>query len=144
MLIPDEISQFISEHFALTIAVSSQNGPYCASCFYIFDPAGPDFVFSSSRFSFHAEEMLKMPVVAACIHKETANIQEIQGVQICGRVRELSENHECRLIDLYRDRFTFPGDIETAFWAIRANYIKMTDNTAGFGYKRVWQGNELR
>ena len=128
------------------VATESLNGPepYCAACFYVFEPRGPDLVFLSDKSTRHGQELLENERVGAQVYLETTRVDEIQGVQITGRCRELERGgpEESRLRELYFQ--AFPRAREKAggstFWRLRPDYMKMTDNRIAFGHKIIWEG----
>jgi len=133
-----EIAEFLAQGHIFTLAVARNNEAYCASCFYVFDPRGPDFVFLTDPKTRHGREMLANPRAAGTVHRDTRDPDQIQGVQITGVVRELGEEEES-LRDMYLRAFPFARGKESTFWALRADFLKMTDNRISFGYKRIWR-----
>ncbi|MBE0640822.1 MAG: pyridoxamine 5'-phosphate oxidase family protein, partial [Bacteroidales bacterium] len=63
----NRILRFIAEHHVLSLATCSSEGPWCASCFYVYLPHRNVFIFTSNEDTRHAQEMLANPRVAGTI-----------------------------------------------------------------------------
>lgn len=144
---PDRgIVKFLHRHHVLTLATTSENTPWCASCFYVYDEKENIFIFTSDIETRHIAEGMKQPKVAGTVALETKIIGKIRGVQFSGQLKKV--NHE--VLHIYKLRYLkrfpyvapFLGDTE--FWIIDPEYFKMTDNRLGFGTKLIWEkhGNE--
>lgn len=141
--IDPQISAFLEEHHVLALATCLNNEPYCASCFYVFRPQEGDLIFASERTTRHGRELQENARAAAAIHHQTQNIQEIQGVQITGLVRLLdAATDSTRARQAYLRRFPFLEELEAPLWRFQPRFIKMTDNTVSFGYKRIWRDHD--
>lgn len=131
-----KIAKFIKRHHVLTLATVSANGePYCSNAFYAYDAGRNVLVFTSEETTRHAAEMKSQPAVAASIVLETRIVGRIQGVQICGRVTE-GDAADRRV---YLKRFPYAAAMGAATcWRLEPDFIKLTDNTLGFGKKVIW------
>ena len=142
MSLPEErIVNFIGEHHVLTLAVSHNDIPWCASCFYVYLKATNHFVFTSDHDTRHISDFLQNPLkqVAGTIALETKITGKIRGIQFSGLMSELSGN-ELRLgKKAYLERFPVARLSKLTLWGIEPNYIKMTDNRLGFGTKLIWE-----
>lgn len=131
------IAKFIKRHHVLTLATVSANGePYCSNAFYAYDAVRNVLIFTSDDSTRHAAEMRASAAVAASIVLETRIVGRIQGVQICGYAVEGDD------IDrkVYLKRFPYAAAMGTAtIWRIEPDFIKLTDNTLGFGKKLIWK-----
>jgi len=73
--------------------------------------------------------------VAGTIHLCEREIAKIQGVQFRGVVSGATQKQrEC-----YFRHFPITRGMKPPIWAIKLNWIKMTDNTLGFKKKIIWQ-----
>lgn len=131
------MTKFIKRHHVLTLATVSGDGtPYCANAFYAYDAVRNVFVFTSDNETRHAREMVENPSVAASIVLETRIVGKIQGVQICGRTLRGSEEDR----KVYLRRFPYAAAMgDTPVWRLEPDFIKLTDNTLGFGKKLIWR-----
>ena len=139
MQIDKKIEQFISRHHVLTLATASTDGvPYCCNCFYAYDPETVAFIFTTDPKTHHGEMMLANDRVAASIVLETRTIGKVQGLQITGNVRQAVEGDKL----LYVKSFPYAIVADLHLWRLEADFLKLTDNTLGFGKKLIWQRQE--
>lgn len=85
-------------------------------------------------------EFTKNKQVAGTIHLETKIVGMIRGIQFIGEVVRPDEAETARLI--YLKRFPFAVFMDSEFWVLRIDSIKMTDNRLGFGKKIHWTRDE--
>lgn len=138
-MIDQRIIDFIKRHHVLTLAtVSSEGEPYCAACFYAYDKERNRLIFTSDDTTRHAQQMLQSAKVAIGITLETRIVGKVQGAQICGIA--LRGNDEDRKI--YVKRFPYAAVAPLNLWAVEPTFIKLTDNTLGFGKKLIWNSQE--
>ena len=64
---------------------------------------------------------------------------KIQGVQILGIVYPLNKEKLKISLRIYLERFPYAKDFPLKLWGLKLNFIKMTDNSLGFGKKIVWR-----
>ncbi len=82
--------------------------------------------------------MLENAKVAVGITLETRIVGKVQGVQICG-VASRGNDEDKRL---YIKRFPYAALAPLNIWAVEPTFIKLTDNTLGFGKKLIWSNQE--
>ncbi len=143
MILPDErIIKMIKKHHVLTLATSSDNVPWVASCFYAWMDNEKAFVYTSDLKTRHGAESSNNSKVAANIYLETRMVGKIQGIQIAGTTAlpegELLEKAKKR----YLKRFPYARLMETTLWVLQPLEMKMTDNRLGFGKKLIWQAGK--
>ena len=138
-MIDKRIVDFIRRHHVLTLATVSEKGePYCAACFYAYDKERNRLIFTSDDSTRHAQEMLQNANVAIGITLETRIVGKVQGAQICGKAER--GNEEDRVA--YIKRFPYATVAPLNIWAVEPTFIKLTDNTLGFGKKLIWKSQE--
>lgn len=138
-MIDERIIKFIKRHHTLNLATVSEEGlPYCAACFYAYDDKRNRLVFTSDNATRHAQEMAKNPNVACAITLETRIVGKIQGVQICGKAERGDDKDKA----LYIKRFPYAVVAPLTIWAVEPSFIKLTDNTLGFGKKLIWESKK--
>lgn len=138
-MIDKRIVDFIKRHHVLTLAtVSSEGEPYCAACFYAYDKERNRLIFTSDDTTRHAQEMLQNAKVAIGITLETRIVGKVQGAQICGVAERGNESDKA----IYIRRFPYAAVAPLNIWAITPTFIKLTDNTLGFGKKLIWNSQE--
>ena len=138
-MVDKRIIDYIKRHHVLTLAtVSAQGEPYCAACFYAYDKERNRLIFTSDDATTHAQQMLQNGVVACGITLETRIVGKVQGVQICGRSMRGDDEDK----KLYIKRFPYAAMAPLNIWAVEPTFIKLTDNTLGFGKKLIWNSQE--
>ena len=138
-MVDKRIVDFIKRHHVLTLAtVSGKGEPYCAACFYAYDKVRNRLIFTSDDSTRHAQQMLANANVAVGITLETRIVGRVQGVQICG----LTERGDDTDRKLYIKRFPYAAMAPLNLWAVMPTFIKLTDNTLGFGKKLIWNNQE--
>jgi len=146
MSFPDErILHFIEEHHVLTLAVTHNDIPWCASCFYVYLKEINLFVFTSDHDTRHIIDFLKNPLkqVAGTIALETKITGKIRGIQFSGIMSELAGKERKWGKKAYLERFPVARLSKLTLWGVEPYYIKMTDNRLGFGKKLIWKKQEL-
>jgi uncharacterized protein YhbP (UPF0306 family) len=138
-MVDKRIIEFIKRHHVLTLATVSKEGkPYCAACFYAYDKERNRLVFTSDDSTRHAQEMLDNSYVACGITLETRVVGRVQGAQICGTAMRGDDSDK----QLYIKRFPYAAVAPLNIWAVVPSFIKLTDNTLGFGKKLIWNSQE--
>ena len=138
-MIDKRITDFIKRHHTLNLAtVSSEGMPYCAACFYAYDKERNRLIFTSDDTTRHAQEMAVNPNVACAITLETRVVGKVQGLQICGTALRGDEEDKRH----YIKRFPYTALAQLNIWAIEPTFLKLTDNTLGFGKKLIWKSQE--
>jgi uncharacterized protein YhbP (UPF0306 family) len=122
----------------LSIATVSDQGPWCASCFYAWDEENNTLVVTTDPDTRHGTEFRANPVVAGTIALETKRVGRIRGVQFTGTVSEPEGEYLKRARRIYLRRFPFAVVADLHMWIIAPDHIKLTDNRLGFGHKEVW------
>lgn len=129
------ITDFMARHHVLTLATATKEGvPYCAACFYAYDKSRNLIVFTSDDSTHHAQQMVENSSVAVAINLETRIVGKVQGIQICGTVRRGEEADK----SVYIKRFPYAAVAPLNIWVVEPTFMKLTDNTLGFGKKLIW------
>ena len=135
MEIDKKIEKFITSHHVLTLATSTADGhPYCCNIFYAYNKQEGAFIFTSDDHTHHAQMMSNNSRVAASIVLETRIVGKVQGLQITGEVKRAADGDKA----LYIKRFPYAAVADLQLWRLEADFMKLTDNTLGFGKKLIW------
>ncbi len=122
----------------MTLSTSIENIPYCATCFYAYDEKDNILIFASDEETKHIQDALQNEFVAGAIFLDTKNITKIQGVQFQGKfIKELEKEKG----EIYFKKFPFSLALKPKLWGVKLLFIKMTDNSLGFGKKIIWKKN---
>lgn len=133
-----KIAKFIKAHHVMTLATTVADAPYCCNLFYAYDPKNQALIFTSDNTTRHATMFAENNKVAASIVLETRIVGKVQGAQICGCVKPAQEGDKT----LYIKRFPYALVADLTLWRLEIEYVKLTDNTLGFGKKLIWQKEE--
>ena len=137
---PDtRIIEFIKCHHLLTLATSKDNIPYCCNVFYVYDEKNNSLIFSSDIKTKHATDFIENPEVAGTIALETKDVEKIQGVQLLGRITDPKGEEIDNATKQYLKEFPYAEKMKPYLWKMKLTFIKMTNNTLGFGKKIIWQ-----
>ena len=135
MELDKRIVDFIARHHVLTLATATADGlPYCAACFYAYDKRRNIIIFTSDDTTLHAQQMAANSTVAVAINLETRIVGKVQGIQICGTARRGNEADK----SIYIKRFPYAALAPLNIWVVEPTFMKLTDNTLGFGKKLIW------
>ena len=125
----------MARHHVLTLATATAEGtPYCAACFYAYDKRRNLIIFTSDETTLHAQQMAANSTVAVAINLETRIVGKVQGIQICGTARRGNEADK----SIYIKRFPYAALAPLNIWVVEPTFMKLTDNTLGFGKKLIW------
>ncbi len=127
------IITFLRSQKVLTLAVCGEEA-YAATCFYAFEEKGLRLVFASDPETKHMRLALLHPEVAGTIYDPDVAVKKICGVQFQG-VLQKADTAAKRC---YFARFPFALAMKPRLWVIELMWVKMTDNTLGFGTKITW------
>ncbi len=139
MQIDLQIIRFLNEHHLLSLATSQNNKPYCCNLFYVYDQQSNQLIFSTETKTKHAQDFIKNTYVAGSIALQTKVVNEIQGVQLLGKILELKGEHLKIAKRKYIKAFSYAANLDLHLWAMPLNFIKMTHNELGFGKKLIWE-----
>ena len=135
MELDKRIVDFMARHHVLTLATATAEGtPYCAACFYAYDKRRNLIIFTSDETTLHAQQMAANSTVAVAINLETRIVGKVQGIQICGTARRGNEADK----SIYIKRFPYAALAPLNIWVVEPTFMKLTDNTLGFGKKLIW------
>ncbi len=157
----ERVKAFLDAHNTMTVAtVGSRGEPQAAAVFYAADER-LNLYFLSSASSRHSQNLLRDARVAATIYADGQAWQAIRGVQIEGAV-ELVEDvtMQAQAARTYAGRYDFVrgllndgGDGPVAlrgpvassrFYLLRPVWMRLIDNTLGFGHKEEWTFDDNR
>ena len=137
---PDKkITDFIKKHHVLTLAVSTENKPWCANCFYVYSEDENAFIFTSDESTKHIQDVKKNNTVAGSVVLETSIVGKIQGIQFTGKMFLPEGKLKQKVNKLYMKKYPFAKLMNTQLWVLNLDFIKLTDNRLGFGKKLIWE-----
>jgi len=134
---------FIREHHIFTLAISRENRPWCATCYYVYLEDLNLFVFTSDHDTKHITDVVETGnyYAAGAIALETNMTGKIRGIQFAGFMRELAGDDLKAAKSAYLKTFPVARLAKLHLWGLEPEIIKMTDNRLGFGKKLIWRCN---
>jgi len=84
-------------------------------------------------------EALKNKNVAGTINTDVITVAKIKGIQFTGEFINPEGAQKEEFYSLYYHKFPFAKAKPSPIWGINLTFIKMTDNTLGFGKKLIWE-----
>ncbi len=137
------LRQYLADHNVINLATTGDDGPWASAVFYVYS-AGL-FYFLSSPHTRHCRNLASDSRVAATIHDETEQWQDIKGVQLEGHATVVAADEVDTVIALYTNRFPVTGpdappEIARAIDKINWYQLKPTklyfiDNAKGLGHR---------
>ena len=138
-MMEENIIHYIEVNKVFTLATSVDDLPYCANCFYAFDVENKTLVFLSDSNTRHISEALINNKVGGTIQNGVTEVSKLQGIQFVGEFINPSVADQEIFYQIYYEKYPFAKDIPAPVWAVKLNWLKMTDNTLGFGKKLIWE-----
>lgn len=136
--LPALVLGFMQENNVINLATLDEAGVWSANVFYCLDPKQPVLYFLSSPETRHGAAMVSNPAISATICGQSANVAHLQGIQLSGTARLLEGDEDKLARKLYNARFAVARITHHPIWALRIDYLKMTNNRLGFGHKTEW------
>lgn len=137
------IVKYIEQNKVFTLATAVKQTPYCANCYYVFDEENQLLIFLSDDATRHIKEALVNQTVAGTIQNGVTEVAKIQGIQFRGAFILPNKEEQRSFYEQYYNRFPFAKKRPALIWAVQLNWVKMTDNTLGFGTKLIWERDTL-
>ena len=133
---------YLQQHHVVTLATCTAADLWAAAVFYV--NSGFDLIFLSAGHTRHAQNLAANPQVAATIQADYTDWREIKGIQLEGRVQQLTGVEREMAITLYKTRFPFlqdaPPPVQRAFdqvnwYCLTPAHLYLIDNSQGFGHR---------
>lgn len=137
------LKSFLAVHTTLTLATVAEDGrPQAAPLFYaVADDL--TMVFISEKKARHSQNIARQGRVAATIYSDGQEWRSITGLQLEGICTELSGQAARIAQTIYTARYPFIERnkllklmfLKVTFYQIRPTWLRLIDNTQGFGHK---------
>ncbi len=135
----EHIVAFLKEQSVVSIATTVNDEPYCASCYFAFEPNENLLVFKSDADTKHIEDALRNNHVAGTILPDKITKAKPKGVQFSGVFQKAEGTIGSIAKKAYLKKFPVAGIFRGDIWVIELTRIKFTDNTLIFGKKLLWE-----
>jgi len=134
-----KIVSYINSNQVFIMATAYDNKPYCANCFYVFVEETKTLIFLSDDKTKHIKEAMKNKRVGGSIWNGITEVPELQGIQFIGQFIKPTKEQNITYYAHYYKKFPFAKKMPSPIWGVQLKWIKMTDNTLGFGTKLIWE-----
>jgi len=131
----ERVAAFLQKRTTLSIATVDREGwPQAADLFYVSDDR-LNLYFVSGEKSRHAMNLGRVSRVAVTVHNDTWDWRDIQGVQIEGEARIITDADERdRAWALFRGKFPFTSEfvdqiVRSSFYVVTPKWVRLIDNT---------------
>ena len=143
--LPQRVYEYLVGHHVATLATSGSDGPWAAAVFYVSEAY--TLYFLSSPGSRHCRNLKEDPRVAVTIQDDCSDWQKIKGIQLEGRVSELSGEEEALARRLYADKYPLIGQLARApaaivkalakvrWYRLEPTRLYFIDNSVAFGQR---------
>lgn len=135
----EKIQFFLDGQKNLSFCTAVDNTPYCASCFYSYVSEGNFIVFKSDKNTKHIANAHINDKVAGTILPDVDKVGTIRGIQFSGKFIIPEGDLLVQAKKKYYSKYPFALAMGGDLWAIELLFVKMTDNTLGFGKKSIWE-----
>ena len=147
-----DIAEFLASHNTLSLATTQGDRPWAASVFFASD-AALTLYFVSDPETHHGQDLQYSTRVAGTVNADCETWADIRGVQLTGEARQIARDDRSRVLNLYLAKFDEVAQLirdpqteqhravgkrlaATPFYSLRPDWIRLIDNTRGFGFKQ--------
>jgi uncharacterized protein YhbP (UPF0306 family) len=138
-----KIKQFLAEHTTLTLATLGPDSQPQAAPLFFAEMDDLSLLFISEKKVRHSQNIEKNNRVAVTVYADGQSWQNIRGVQLEGHCAALSGAAARQARQVYLAKFPFIAQNKilaamlhvVTFYKITPVWIRLTDNTQGFGHK---------
>ena len=147
-----DIARFLEERNTLSLATTQADQPWAASVLFASDQA-LNIYFVSDPKTHHGQDLGANTRVAGTVNGNCEGWSDIQGVQLTGHASQVPNPDRSRVLTLYLDKFADVAQLirqprsdqdkliggrlaTTPFYQLRPEWIRLIDNTRGFGFKQ--------
>jgi uncharacterized protein YhbP (UPF0306 family) len=144
----ERMRELLESISTMTLATTDLLGnPHAASVYFVSVDieGGWQFYFFSDENSQHSHHVAQNPKTAAAIYPECQGWSDIKGLQLLGETRLVESKVEWNFAWAhYQDKFPFVRSMKTVvaqnrMYVFIPNWIRLLDNSRGFGYKKEWR-----
>jgi len=143
MTLQQQVRHFLSTHTVINLATTGESGPWSSAVFYVYENGL--IYFLSAAHTRHCRNLTADSRVAATIHREVEQWDEIKGIQLEGHARLVTPADVNSVKTLYSKRFPVtgpdaPSEIAQAldkisWYQIEPSRLLFIDNARGLGHR---------
>lgn len=129
----------------MTLATTGRDGEVHAADVYFACGEQLNLYFFSDAESQHSMDLSGQERAAVTIHADRGSWEDILGLQMRGTCRAIPDTEEWQSgWGFYLAKFPFVSDLAelikvNQLYAFSPHWVRLVDNSRGFGYKREWQ-----
>ena len=135
--------RFMADHTTITLATVTSSGHPQATSLFFAEEENLSLIFVSEPTVRHSRNLEGQPWVSATIAADGQAWDRIQGLQLDGKCRLLHEQEVEAAWTIYSTKYPFVLQNEqlgqrirkSGFYCLRPTWIRLVDNTRGFGFK---------
>jgi uncharacterized protein len=133
---------YLQSHQVMTLATTGPDGIWAAAVFYVNDLF--DLIFLSAGHTRHGRNLSARPDVAATIQEDYRDWPAIQGIQLEGKVHQLTGAERATAVRQYEGKYPFVATAAPAIQSAlqRVNWYRLAptrlyfiDNSQGLGHR---------
>jgi len=139
------ICRYLVRHTTLSLATCHDGEPWSTDLFYASDDSC-QLYFVSDVATWHCQHIAANPLVSVSISGECSDWKEIKGLQLVGVAGVVSKSDRGGVIETYLAKFPALKKLhqaseilrlfrESSFYRISPEWIRLIDNSKGFGHK---------
>ncbi len=146
------LEEFLALSTMALATVNSDGLPHAAPVYFVAAWPGeahsPKLYYFSQAGSRHSQDSIARPIIAAAIYPQVEDWQEIRGLQLRGKVRQVLRGDEWdHAWQAYRTKFPFVAALKTvvarnSFYVLEPVWVRLVDNRRAFGFKQEWSFDE--
>lgn len=142
------INAYLASLTTLALATVDETGAPCAAAVYYAHDEHLNLYFLSARSTVHGRNLLAQPKVAGTVYAEHQEWKFLRGIQLKGVAVPVGLPAFHSAAALYNSKYSFislvtkgvPVELfkamaATTIWKLTPSWIRMTDNSKGFGFK---------
>lgn len=137
------IQRFLAAHTTLTLATLAEDGRPQAAALFFAEMEDLSLIFISEQRVRHSQNVTRDSRVAATIYADGQEWQSIRGIQLEGACTLLAGEAAGDARVVYLAKYPFIADNQmllsmlerVSFYKIRPTWIRLIDNSQGFGHK---------
>lgn len=141
------IQQFLAVHTTLTLATLAEDGRPQAAALFFAEMEDLSLIFISEPRVRHSQNVTRDSRVAAAIYADGQAWQSIRGIQLEGSCILLAGESAAEARAVYLAKYPFIAENKmllamlerVSFYKIRPAWIRLIDNSQGFGHKEELQ-----
>lgn len=130
---PEAFRNFLQSQRVMHLATFHNASCYTTPLYYVI-LENNQLLFASAFSSYHMQSLLENGSCAISIANDVTRFENIQGMQILAQFSNAVTIHA---MQCYYETLGVQELGDSALFAVSINWIKMTDNTKGFGHKEV-------